>query len=56
MYKCRECGAEFDEPYRYTETHGFTYGPYEEWAECPYCKSPDFDFTTIVNREITFEE
>lgn len=42
MYRCRECGREFYEPHRYVETHGFTDGLYEEWAECPYCCSPDF--------------
>ena len=50
-FKCRECGAEFDEPYRYVETHGFTYGPFEHFSECPYCGSGDFDESYIVERE-----
>ena len=35
-YRCSE-GHEFDEPHRYVEMHGFTYGPGEHWAVCPYC-------------------
>ena len=43
MYKCNDCGEEFEEPYRYVETHGFTDGLYEHWAVCPCCESTDFD-------------
>lgn len=50
-YKCRDCGEEFDFPEEYVETHGFTDGPYEHWSECPFCKSPDFDYTEIVLEE-----
>lgn len=51
MYKCRECGAEFDEPDRWVERHGFTYGPFEHWSACPYCGSCDYDESYIVERE-----
>lgn len=51
MYKCRECGSEFDEPHRWVERHGFTYGPFEHWSACPYCGSCDYDESYIVDRE-----
>ena len=54
-YKCRECGAEFDEPHRWVERHGFTYGPFEDWSECPYCGSCDFGDANVVEREEALE-
>lgn len=54
-YKCRECGAEFDEPHHYVERHGFTYGPFEHFSECPHCGSGDFDENYIVEREEEIE-
>lgn len=51
QYKCRECGEEFDEPHRWVERHGFTYGPFEHWSACPYCGSCDYDESYIVERE-----
>lgn len=38
-YICTECGKDFelDAVKRYTETHGFTDGPFEEMTCCPYC-------------------
>ena len=51
IYKCRECGAEFDEPYHWVEHHGFTYGPVERWSACPCCGSCDYDDSYIVERE-----
>lgn len=56
MYKCRDCHEEFDEPYVYYETHGFTDGPYEEWSVCPYCSSPDWDDCGTVDRELEEED
>ena len=50
-YKCRECGAEFDEPHRWVEHHGFTYGPFENWSACPYCGSCDYDDSYTVEQE-----
>ena len=50
-YKCRECGAEFDEPHQWAERHGFAYGPFENWSACPYCGSCDYDESYIVERE-----
>lgn len=55
-WKCRECGAEFDEPHCYVERHGFTHGPFEHFSECPYCGSGDFDESYIVEREEENEE
>lgn len=37
MYVCVECGALFEEPLYYTETHGFSRPPYENWRVCPSC-------------------
>jgi hypothetical protein len=37
MYLCRHCGNVFEEPGRYTETHGLDYPPYEEYYGCPIC-------------------
>lgn len=51
-YMCRECGEEFDEPHRYTEMHGFTYGPGEEWAVCPNCGSCDWAEASVVEAEL----
>ena len=36
-FVCLDCGHVFDEPKHYVETHGFSYGPYEEWDGCPRC-------------------
>lgn len=51
-YMCRECGEEFDEPHRYTERHGFSYGPGEEWAVCPNCGSCDWAEASVVEAEL----
>ena len=51
-YKCRECGAEFDEPYRWVEMHGFTWGPGEHWSACPFCGGCDYDELYIVEAEL----
>jgi len=44
-YYCPECKNTFDEPRRYVEMHGFTYGPGEHWAVCPYCGNPGWGDT-----------
>lgn len=44
-YYCPDCKNTFDEPRRYVETHGFTYGPGEHWAVCPYCGNPGWGDT-----------
>lgn len=36
-YICLECGHLFNEPYEYSETHGFGAPPYEELSGCPVC-------------------
>ena len=41
-YKCNECGRAFVAPKKYVERHGFSYGPGEEFTECPYCGSGDY--------------
>lgn len=50
-YKCRECHEEFDEPYVFYEHHGFQQPPYEEWAVCPRCMSPDWYYKDVVDEE-----
>ena len=55
-YKCRECGEEFDEPYRWVETHGFTDGLYENWSACPNCESTDYDYAHIVQSELELRD
>ena len=55
MYKCRECGCEFDEPYHWVERHGFIYGPMEHWSACPYCGSCDYGDAYIVAQEEALE-
>ena len=54
-YKCRECGEYFDEPHRYVEYHGFSYGPGEQWAVCPHCGSCDWAEAYEVEAEEEFE-
>ena len=43
-YKCKSCGAVFDEPETVTITHGGRYEAhgYEEHGKCPNCPSGDF--------------
>ena len=55
-YKCRECGEEFDEPHCWVEMHGFTWGPGEQWSECPHCGSCDYDELYIVEAEEVDED
>ena len=51
QFKCRDCGAEFDEPYSWVERHGFNEGPGERWSACPCCESCDYDFSDVVEAE-----
>ena len=37
MYLCLDCGALFEDPQKYTETHGLSSPPYETWTGCPEC-------------------
>lgn len=51
MYRCNDCGYEFDEPKIIREQQGY-YGnapAWEEWAVCPACLENDYS-------EITDEE
>lgn len=36
-YICLDCGYQFDEPRKYTETHGLDSPPYEHMSCCPVC-------------------
>lgn len=42
MFKCKDCGCEFEEPRSYREYHGLDYG-YETLWECPNCGSGDYN-------------
>jgi hypothetical protein len=37
VYICNNCGALFETPVQYTETHGLDSPPYETWNGCPEC-------------------
>lgn len=37
MFVCYDCGALFEEPKIWTETHGLDTPPYESYAGCPSC-------------------
>ena len=39
MYKCRECGGEFEEPETYNEMRPVGY---ERFDCCPYCGRRDY--------------
>lgn len=43
MYLCEECGAVFEEPRIFYDTHGLPTPPYEKWAQCPKCRSTKID-------------
>ena len=43
MYRCNSCKSEFDEYDTHYEKHGFSDGPFERFATCPYCHSTDFE-------------
>lgn len=44
-FRCKNCGGEFyeDEFKIYTERHGFSEGPFEEFPVCPYCNDTSFE-------------
>lgn len=54
MFKCLECGRKFSEPRHIAEGHGFTYGPFEDWYVCPYCK--DNNYTPLLRNETILSE
>lgn len=37
MFLCESCGRTFENLEHYSESHGFAFGPAEEWDGCPYC-------------------
>ena len=46
MFKCNFCKREFDDYEPHYESHGFSDGPFEKFALCPYCHSTNFDECT----------
>ncbi len=45
MFKCNNCGLEFEEPKAYRESHGLEHG-WEELYCCPNCGEADYDEAT----------
>lgn len=43
MFRCYNCGFDFDEPVIARDYHGFRRGPAEITNVCPYCRSNDFE-------------
>ena len=52
-FKCRDCGAYFDEYEEVQESRGEFWGmpAYETMCYCPECGSDDFDEAEIVEAE-----
>ncbi len=48
MFKCNECGFEFEEPRVVYETHGLDTPPYERWYLCPNCGESSFEEIEMV--------
>ena len=42
MFKCMDCGCEFEEPMEVREHHGLDYG-YETLYVCPNCGETDYE-------------
>ena len=45
MFKCNDCGCEFDTPETTREFHGLDYG-YENQYSCPNCGGTDYEDST----------
>ena len=43
MFKCHDCGREFEEFNTHFETHGLPTGPFERLETCPSCGSTNFN-------------
>lgn len=37
MFLCQDCGAIFDAPNQWQETHGLEHAPFEHFSGCPIC-------------------
>lgn len=48
MYRCNDCGLEFDTPDEWEETHGLDTPPYEHISGCPGCGG---DYEEIEDEE-----
>lgn len=42
MFRCLDCGKEFDETLEILETHGLDTPPYEKRYVCPFCKGSGY--------------
>lgn len=52
MFKCKKCGATFETPNYWKETHGLDFPPYEIFSKCPKCGE---DFEETIRCEICGE-
>lgn len=48
MYKCNNCGCEFEEPRESREYHGLDYG-YETFWVCPNCGDNDYNEAKVCD-------
>lgn len=48
MFKCKDCGCEFEEPKEIIEYHGLDYG-YEKLYGCPHCGGGDYEESTTCD-------
>lgn len=51
MFKCNNCGHEFENCDTHFETHGLSFGPFEEFSTCPSCRSTDFENIGLEEQE-----
>lgn len=51
MFKCNNCGHEFENCDTHFETHGLSCGPFEEFSTCPSCRSTDFEDIGLEEQE-----
>ena len=42
MFYCKNCGCEFEKPYKVFEKHNLKTAPFEAFYLCPNCKSENF--------------
>lgn len=51
MYRCNDCGEEFDDPAVHTERHPEVEWGCEHWYVCPHCGSTNFEETEDEEEE-----
>jgi len=56
IYKCNDCGYEFEYPKIIEESHGLDTPPYERFAVCPCCLDTDYDEIIDIEEEDEMEK